>query len=79
MLFLKFITNPLSYTFYVASKQKIDLYGQMSLLFIALLSVYIGLEFNSEKIILITFSLSYSIIYIIYLVYSYSLSKGKYP
>lgn len=77
MLFLKFIINPLSYTFYVASKQKIDLYGQILLLFITIVAIYIGLQFNNEKIVLITFSLGYSIIYFIYLIYSYILSKGK--
>jgi len=77
MLFLKFIINPLSYTFYVAGKQKIDLYGQILLLLITIFAIYIGLQFNSEKTILITFSLGYSIIYIIYLAYSYILSKGK--
>lgn len=77
MLFLKFIINPLSYIFYVAGKQKIDLYGQILLLFIIIFAIYIGLQFNNEKTVLITFSLGYSIIYIGYLTYSYLLSKGK--
>lgn len=76
MLFLKFIINPLSYMFYIAAKQKTDLFGQILLLFITILSIYIGLQFNSEKTVLITFSLGYSIVYIIYLIYSYLLSKG---
>ncbi|MCT7597600.1 lipopolysaccharide biosynthesis protein [Aliarcobacter butzleri] len=77
MLFLKFIINPLSYTFYVTGQQKIDLYGQILLLIITIIAIYLGLQLNSEKIVLIAFSLGYSIVYIIYLVYSYLLSKGR--
>ncbi|MDO9181457.1 MAG: oligosaccharide flippase family protein, partial [Bacteriovorax sp.] len=77
MLYLKFVISPLSYTFYIVGKQKYDLVGQFLLLLIVVLSIAIGLQFNGEKIVLISFSIGYSIIYFAYLMYSYFLSKGK--
>lgn len=76
MLYLKFIVSPLSYTFYVAGKQKFDFIGQVFLLLIVMLSIYIGLKYDSEIILLVVFSIGYAIIYLLYLGYSYVLSKG---
>ncbi|AXH11876.1 lipopolysaccharide biosynthesis protein [Halarcobacter bivalviorum] len=76
MLYLKFIINPLSYTFYIAKKQKNDLIGQILLLIIVVISIYIGLLYKDEKILIMFFSIGYSIIYLVYLIYSYFLSKG---
>lgn len=76
MLYLKFIINPLSYTFYIAKKQKNDLIGQILLLIIVIISIYIGLLYEDEKILIMFFSIGYSIIYLVYLIYSYFLSKG---
>ncbi|MDQ1245254.1 MAG: lipopolysaccharide exporter, partial [Campylobacterota bacterium] len=77
MLYLKFVISPLSFMFYIAGKQKYDLAGQFILLLILVLSIAIGLQFNDEKIVLISFSIGYTIIYFAYLIYSYFLSKGE--
>ncbi|MDQ1338442.1 MAG: hypothetical protein QG617_1409, partial [Campylobacterota bacterium] len=75
--YLKFVISPLSFMFYIAGKQKYDLAGQFILLLILVLSIAIGLQFNDEKIVLISFSIGYTIIYFAYLIYSYFLSKGE--
>jgi O-antigen/teichoic acid export membrane protein len=77
MLFLKFVINPLSYTFYIAQKQHLDLIGQVVLFLFVSISIFIGLEFNNAEILLISFSISYSIMYILYLSFSYKYSKGN--
>ncbi len=76
MLFLKFIINPLSYTFYIVQKQSLDLIGQVVLLLFVLVSIYIGLQYGEEKIVLISFSIAYSFIYLFYLFISYKFSEG---
>lgn len=77
MLFLKFVINPLSYTFYIAQKQHLDLIGQVLLFLFVSISIFIGLEFNNAEMLLISFSISYSIMYILYLTFSYKYSKGN--
>ena len=76
MLYLKFVVSPLSYTFYVAGKQKFDFIGQVFLLLIVMLAIYIGLKHNSEIVLLAVFSIGYAVVYLFYLGYSYILSKG---
>jgi len=76
MIFLKFITNPLSYTFFIANKQNINLVGQIILFSLMLTAIYIGVKLNDEYLIVKLFSISYSIMYILYLIISYQYSKG---
>jgi O-antigen/teichoic acid export membrane protein len=76
VLFLKFITSPLSYTFHIRQKQQLNLIGQIVLLLVTLLSVYLGVIFKNEYMMILFFSISYSIVYIIYIFVSYKLSKG---
>jgi O-antigen/teichoic acid export membrane protein len=76
MLFLKFIVNPLSYTFYIAQKQNIDLIFQITLFVLTACSLTIGVIFNNVKLALICFSATSSLIYFIYLGLSYRYSKG---
>ncbi len=77
MFFLNFIVNPLSYTFFIAQKQKLNLIGQFILLILTMISIYIGLQFNDYKIFISIFSISLSIYYVWYLWLSYYFSKGK--
>jgi O-antigen/teichoic acid export membrane protein len=77
MLFLKFVVSPLSYTFYVVGKQKINLIGQI-LLFISLLtSIVIGVQMNNEYKMLVCFSVVYSFVYLFYAYYSYKYASEK--
>jgi O-antigen/teichoic acid export membrane protein len=77
MFVLQFITSPLSNMFIVAEKQKIDLYLQVFLFVLILLSFYIGKYiFDDIKITLILFSLAYFIGYIIGVFMTYNFSKG---
>ena len=76
MLFLKFVINPLSYTFYVAQKQHVDFAGQIFLFILILLAMYLGIEANNINSLLMFFTNMSIIIYIIYLYLSYQYSKG---
>lgn len=76
MLYLKFVISPLSYTFYVAGKQKFDFIGQMCLLLTIIFAVCMGWKYDSEIILLVALSIGYTIIYLFYLAYSYILSRG---
>tara|TARA_B100002049_G_scaffold223807_1_gene194653 strand:+ start:9745 stop:11022 length:1278 start_codon:yes stop_codon:yes gene_type:complete len=76
MLFLKFIVNPLSYTFYIAQKQNVDLIFQILLFILTFFSLSIGVLFDSVDLTLAAFSAASSIIYLIYLGFSYRYSKG---
>jgi O-antigen/teichoic acid export membrane protein len=77
MYFLKFISSPLSYTFFIAKKQKEDFYWHLylgiSTFLILLMSYYL---FKDVKHTLIVFSINFSIIYIIYIIRSYTFSKA---
>ncbi len=76
MLLLKFISSPLSYMFFVAEKQEYNFIGQFFLLLFSIGSIFIGVYLHNVKVAILTFSLSYSIVYIGYLMLSYKFSKG---
>ena len=78
MFFLNFIVNPLSYTFFIAQKQKLNLIGQFILLLLTIISIYIGLQFNDEYFTVIAFAISYSFVYSFYLGISFKFSLGNY-
>jgi len=64
MLFLRFISSPLSFMLYIGEKQHINLYSQFGLLIMILISFYIGQE---PKNIIIFISISFSLFYLIQL------------
>ncbi len=76
MFFLRFISSPLSYMFYIVHKQKINMIGQGSLLISTALGMLIGYWFDSVFLALSLFSAASSIFYLIYLYISYTYSKG---
>ena len=78
MYFFKFLSSPLSYLYYIAEKQREDF----------LLHLYIALSTvgtfwggfvlsHSAKVALVLFSANFSLIYIFYLVRSYTFAQGQ--
>lgn len=74
MFYTAFIASPLSYTIYIAQKQKYDLIWQAVLLAISI--AIFGLASDAEQAIR-WFSLSYAMMYCIYLSMSYHFARGK--
>lgn len=64
---LRFIASPLSYTFFLAQKQNIDLIWQ-GVLLIMVVSVLYG--FDSYRTTLLAYSYGYAIMYVVYLILS---------
>jgi O-antigen/teichoic acid export membrane protein len=77
MFFLRFVSSPLSYLFYIAEKQRENLIGQSLLFIFTLISIYIGYYYNNITLLFISISISNSIIYLYYLVFSYRYSLGR--
>ena len=76
LFFVRFIVNPLSYVIYIAEKQKYDMIWQIVLLIISIISLATGVYFNNASVSIISFSISYSIMYLIYFILSYKCAKG---
>lgn len=74
MFYTAFIASPLSYTIYIAQKQKYDLIWQAVLLAISV--AIFGFAPDAEYAIR-WFSLSYAVMYCIYLSMSYHFARGK--
>jgi O-antigen/teichoic acid export membrane protein len=75
MFFFRFTVSPLTYVFYVANKQKLDLYLHLLFIIVGFLSLYLGIKiFESTNLSLWFFSISYSIVYMIYLIFSYKIT-----
>lgn len=74
LYFLNFIASPLSYVFYVAGKQKLDLVWQVAL-FAMTLSVFLapGTLHQSVR----WYAIGYSLLYLVYLRMSYQCSKNR--
>jgi O-antigen/teichoic acid export membrane protein len=70
---LRFVASPLSYMFYVAQKQHIDLAWQLTLLAITVASLMLPYTYATA---LQTYSAGYSVMYVIYLFLSYRFSLG---
>ena len=78
MYFLRFTSSPLSYVYFIADKQKENLFLQFYMVVSTLLSLYAGyIFFHKPLYIILCFSLNYSAIYVLYLIRTYSFSKGK--
>lgn len=73
MFALRFVASPLSYMFYVASKQHLDLLWQLALLTTTVASLWLP---PNPELAIQTYGVIYAILYCIYLAMSYSLSKG---
>lgn len=74
MFALRFVASPLSYTFYIAEKQHIDLMWQICLLFMTLTAL---IAFDQYETTLRAYALGYGALYVIYMALSYRFSRGK--
>jgi O-antigen/teichoic acid export membrane protein len=74
MFALKFVASPLSYVFYIAGKQHVDLVWQIALLIMTIMTFYLPSE---GKAAIQAYSLGYSILYIVYLSLSWGYSRGR--
>lgn len=72
MLFLRFVSSPLSFMFYIGEKQKLNLLMQTVLLIIILYSFFI---FNNPENIILSISILSSIFYIFQIVVSAKIAK----
>lgn len=77
VLYLKLIVSPLSYTLYIVGKQKLNFVGQICLLIATIISISLGVYYDSENKMIGSFALLYSLIYVLYLRISYQFSLGK--
>jgi len=76
LYFLNFVVSPLSYVFFVAGKQKVELMWQVAL-FITTIAVFLTPLALRE--VLLNYTIAYSILYVIYLLLSYKFSKNSPP
>lgn len=77
MLLIRFVANPLSYMFYVAEKQGLNLIYQLILVVAIALSFYIGHSRDSYYIVVYSISGCYSVFYLFYIYKSYRFSLGS--
>ncbi|MDQ1923288.1 lipopolysaccharide biosynthesis protein [Massilia pseudoviolaceinigra] len=74
LYFLNFIASPLSYVFFVAGKQKIDLVWQVAL-FVMTVSVFAAPGTLQQSVL--WYAVGYSLLYFIYLHMSYQCSQNR--
>jgi O-antigen/teichoic acid export membrane protein len=79
MFALRFVASPLSYMLLIADRQRLNLLLQALLLVATGLSLSTGLLIGSVRFGLAAFSASYSLIYVVYLIYSWRLAQGNAP
>lgn len=72
MLFLRFISSPLSFMLYIGEKQKLNLFGNFLFLLLTILSFYLA-DSAIETVEFLSYA--YSFIYIIYLYISANIAK----
>lgn len=77
MYFLRVTSSPLSYVLYITEKQNYDLIWQIILFLVTSGSLIIGGILHNDRLSLGLFSVTYSIMYIVYIIMSYSFSKGR--
>ena len=77
MFMLKFIASPLSYVLIVAEKQATNLGIQLTLLAVTIVSIVMGKQLENPTASIFLFSGGYSIIYILTILITYKISKGK--
>lgn len=74
LYFMRFVVSPLSYTIYIANKQRVDLLWQLVLLFLTCGIFIWAREINSA---LWYYSIGYALMYLIYFWVSYCAAKGR--
>lgn len=76
LFFIRFIASPLGYTLYISQKQNVDMYWQIVLLAVTVLSIGAGAVLGSEMFSIAFFSAGYTAMYLIYIVLSYYYAKS---
>lgn len=71
---LRFVASPLSYTFYIAEKQHVDLIWQICLLAMTLTTL---MNVQGYERTLMAYALGYGFLYLVYVSLSYRFSAGK--
>lgn len=71
---MRFMASPLSYMVYIAGRQSLDLLWQVALLVMTVTSLCIP---ERHDIALISYSVGYSLLYVVYLAMSYQFSLGR--
>lgn len=74
MFAMRFVASPLSYVFYIAGKQHVDLMWQIALLAMTAAAFMLPTNFESS---VRAYAIGYALLYVVYLVLSYRYSKGK--
>ncbi len=74
LYFLNFIASPLSYVFFVAGKQKVDLLWQVAL-FVMTLSVFLAPGTLQQSVL--WYAIGYSLLYLVYLHMSYQCAQNR--
>ncbi|MFV0924869.1 oligosaccharide flippase family protein [Pseudomonas palmensis] len=73
MFYMRFVISPLSYTIYIAQRQKLDLVWQLGLLAVTAACFLLG---SSVDTALWSYSIGYAIMYVIYFVLAYRCARG---
>lgn len=71
---LRFVASPLSYTFYIAQKQPVDLVWQICLFAMTLTTLTAFSDYQST---LAAYAYGYGVLYVIYIALSYRFSAGR--
>lgn len=77
MMMLKLIVSPLSFTFYISGKLKLDFIFHIGILITTSGLMYLGLKYYNLNIGIMLFSLAFSLWYIIYLITSFKYTARK--
>ncbi len=77
MYFLKFVSSPLSYVLYIAEKQKINLFFQLTLFSSIVVSLFVGDHYEDYLMSFKLIAYCYSVFYLVYLVLSYRWSVAN--
>lgn len=76
LLAIRFAASPVGFVLYVAEKQHVDLFWQIALLLVNLGALLAGAHYGDPKLCIAFFSLSYSIMYFIYIYLAYFYAKS---
>lgn len=72
MLFLRFISSPLSFMLFIGEKQHLNLFGNLLFLLLSCLSFYVA---GTPKMTVYFLSISFSFIYLMYIFFSARIAK----
>ncbi|MFA0006058.1 lipopolysaccharide biosynthesis protein [Vibrio splendidus] len=77
MFAIKLIASPLSFSFYIVGKLKLDLYGQLFFITSSVIAIFSGFFFSDFILTVYFIALSSGFVYVIYALKSIQFSKGE--